>query len=598
MPTTNDPALSRLDPDSNAFDEIPVRTSLVQRPGFLRTWFASSEDLRATADTNNVEWGIYWVTPASVILLFVLGTMSAIGHHFHYSALHGTSVGSETAQRWASWIGSGFSFFTKVTLTAAIGISRTQWVWMTLRKKWLTLRGIDAVFGVTSDPTHFMNPLMLKRAKAATIIAVSMWMIPIAAILTPGTISVEPFTIRKGIPCSVGSLRFPFDFNSTAKIRAKSDLEPILPVVRLAEWARYMVGNPTMEVSHQVMRTLRLSAYTGSIGRAMSLPAAGSPSATTVSEKCGANCSYTIEFLGPSVNCTPFTSWNTVRWNNVSMFMLGRNYYSEMVNDSTYSIIVGILSQEEPIHPIVFWCQWSTARYTVKYVIMERTLLEPKITKVEPIVLAGRPANREFVDGISSGYIVLMNVLSKVLSGAIKNRTETTTDITLTPLAETIAKNPKDFGTAVEQMGHKMVVSLVGSDLLVDGGAYILDITATQDTTCAAIESGVVYFYSARTLIFVYTLAVSCALVTTVAGFFALRQNGMASTQTPSSMIRTSRNPTLDEAIVGNYTLGGSTMSDELEKMELRFGALRADAKGTLQYALGVRGEISPIKRD
>lgn len=128
MSTTNDPALSRLDPDSNAFDEIPVRTNPVQTQGFLRTWFASSADLRSTADTNNVEWGIYWVTPASVILLFVLGTMSAIGHHFHYSALHGTIVGTEIEQRWASWIGSGFSFFTKVTLTAAIGISRTQWV--------------------------------------------------------------------------------------------------------------------------------------------------------------------------------------------------------------------------------------------------------------------------------------------------------------------------------------------------------------------------------------------------------------------------------------------------------------------------------------
>lgn len=598
MSTTNDPALSRLDPDSNAFDEIPVRTNPVQTQGFLRTWFASSADLRSTADTNNVEWGIYWVTPASVILLFVLGTMSAIGHHFHYSALHGTIVGTETQQRWALWIGSGFSFFTKVTLTAAIGISRTQWVWMTLRKKWLTLRGIDAVFGVTSDPTHFMNPLMLKRAKAATIIAVSMWMIPIAAILTPGTISVEPFTNRKDIPCSVGSIRFPYDLNSTAIIRAKSDLEPSLPVVRLAEWYIYMVGNGTIEVTQQVMRTLRLSAYTGSIGRAMSLPAAGSPSATTVSEKCGANCYYTIEFLGPSVNCTPFTSWNTVRWNNVSMFMLGRNYYSEVSIGYNYPIMVGILSQEEPIHPIVFRCLFSTARYTVRYVIMERTLLEPKITKVEPIVLPWRPPNGIPYNEINSGYTVLMNVLSKVLSGEIQNMTETTTDITLTPLAKIIGKNPMDFGTAVEQMGHKMVVSLVGSDLLVDGSAFLLDITATQDTICTTTESNLVYVYSASTLILVYALAVACALVTTVAGFFALRQNGMASTQTPSSMIRTSRNPTLDEAIVGNYTLGGNTMSDELEKMELRFGALRADAKGTVQYALGVRGEISPIKRE
>lgn len=89
----------------------------------------------------------------------------------------------------------------------------------------------------------------------------------------------------------------------------------------------------------------------------------------------------------------------------------------------------------------------------------------------------------------------------------------------------------------------------------------------------------------------------SCALVITVAGFFALWQNGMASTQTPSDMIRTTRNPTLDECIVGQNTLGGQAMSDELEKLELRFGTLRTD-KETTHFALGIRGEISPIKRD
>lgn len=466
---------------------------------------------------------------------------------------------------------------------------------MTLRKKWLTLRGIDAVFGVTSDPTHFMNPLMLKRAKAATIIAVSMWMIPIAAILTQGTISVEPFTNRKDIPCNVGSIRFPYDLNSTAIIRAERDLASALPIVDLAVWDEFI---PEVAPSQRVMRTLILSAYSGSIGRAISLPPAGSPSLKTVGEKCGANCSYTIEFLGPSVNCTSYTSWDNVRWSNASDFMQGSNYYSHHSTITQNGIILGVLSQEEPIHPIVFRCRTWTARYSVEYVVVERSFLEPKITKVEPIVLEGFQSNPYYGDTPYLAQLVLIKALGRVLNGEIRHGYKATTDIELTPLARNMTSNPTEIGSAVEQMGHKMVVSLVGSDLLVDGSAYVLDITATQDTMCTTTNYNLLYVYSASTLILVYSLAVACALVTTVAGFFALRQNGMASTQTPSSMIRTSRNPTLDEAIVGNYTLGGNTMSDELEKMELRFGALRADAKGTVQYALGVRGEISPIKRD
>lgn len=597
MPITNDPALSRLDPDSNAFDEINDRTDPVKTQGFLQTWFASSADLRSTADTNNVEWGIHWLTPASVVLLFALGTISAVGHHLHFSALHDTTVGTEIEQRWASWIGSGFSFFTKVTLTAAMGISRTQWVWLTLRKKFLTLRGIDAVFGATSDPTCFVNTLMLKRAKAATIIAILMWMIPIAAILTPGTISVDRFPDSKTISCSVGSLRFPFDQNSTAILQAESNLASILPIVDMAVW-NDDIFLPVVTVSQRVLRTLMLSAYTGTIGGAISLPAAGSPSITTVGEMCGANCSYTIQFLGPSVTCTPFTSWTSSRWSNGSHYMQNNSYASVMPTGQTDAVLLGVWLQEEPVRPIILECGTSTARYTVEYVVVERRFLEPKITKVEPIVLPGSQATGKYGAKTNVGQTALMFAVSKVLLGGIKDGSETSTDVQLTPLAETMLRNPAEIGTAVEQMGHKMVVSLIGTDLLVDGSAYVLNIAATQHTMCTTTTYNLLYVYSAKTLILVYALAVACAFVTTVAGFFALRQNGMASTQTPSSMIRTSRNPTLDEAIVGNYTLGGSTMSDELEKMELRFGALGGDAKGAVHYALGVRGEISPIKRD
>lgn len=271
MATTDDPAMSPLDPGSDV-DEIHDRTHPAQPYGILRTWLASSADLRSTANTNDVQWGIHWSTPASVILLFILGTTSAIGHHLHYDALHGTKVGTEAQQRWAFCIGSGLSFFTKVTLTAALGLSRTQWVWLTLRKKWLTLRGIDAVFSVTSDPTYFLNTLMLKRAKAATIIAITMWMIPIAAILTPGTISVDRFPETTDIPCSVGSLQFPFDHNSTAILQAGSDLAPYLPIVHIAEWYDDLFKDAgpakagTM-VTYTVMRRLLVSAYTDSIAR-------------------------------------------------------------------------------------------------------------------------------------------------------------------------------------------------------------------------------------------------------------------------------------------------------------------------------------------
>lgn len=428
-------------------------------------------------------------------------------------------------------------------------------------------------------------------------------MIPIAAILTPGTISVDRFPDTEGFPCTVGSLRFPFDHNSTAILLAESGIPPDSRVIEVGTWdqdpmlAAARVG-PLVSVPHPVMRTLIVSAYTGAIARSISLPAPGSPSLTTVGEKCGDNCSYTVEFLGPSVSCTRFTSWSTVKWKNESMFMMGSDYTSDGPANTHDPSLVGVLSIDEPIHPIVFQCRSSTARYTVRHVILERNVLEPEITKVEPILLAGFQSTAKHPDKTYVGQAGLMHALSSMLYGVVAEAYRTSSQIGLTPLADHILKTPLDMGAAIETMGHKMVVSLVASDLQLNGSGYVLDVTATQETMCTTTRYNNLYVYSARTLILVYALAVACAFVTTVAGFFALSENGMASTKTPSCMIRTTRNPTFDELIVGKYTLGGDMMSAELERMEWRFGALRADETGTTHYALGVRGEISPIKRD
>lgn len=488
-------------------------------------------------------------------------------------------------------------------LTGALGISRIQWVWLTLRKKWFTLKGIDAVFGVTSDPTYLINTIMLKRAKVATIMAMIMWMIPIAAILTPGTISVGRFPHIEHVPCSVRSLRFPFDHNSTATILADSSLAKNMTVENIGYWFNDptvdpAVVKPTVWVSNMIMRLLKLSAYTGSISRAIDLLPVGSPSITTLGEQCGANCSYEVEFLGPSVTCDEFTSWSTVQWHNASQFMVGAYYYATATSNLSDSVLVGVLSPEPPIRRIVFECRSSTTRYTVQQSILERRFLEPTITKVELVILPRFQGTAIYPNTTYLGQASVMNVFNRLLYGYLQDGYGSAAEIALTPVLEDIMTNGTNVGSALEQMAYKMVVSMLASDVLLNGTAYALDVTATQQTTCTTTKFIVLYVYSARTLILVYGLTVACALVMTVAGFFALRQNGMASTGTASGMIRTTRNRTLDELIVGSDSLGGDTMSKELEKVELRFGALGTGENGTAHFALGVRGEIFPIKRD
>ncbi|KAL0639037.1 hypothetical protein Q9L58_001919 [Maublancomyces gigas] len=547
----------------------PHGTRPAEQRGLSRTWFATAADLRPPADSNEVTRGIYRPTPVLIILLLLLGTAAAIGHHLFYSALHNTTVGNETRQRWTLWIGSGLSFLTKVCLTAAIAISRTQWLWLTLWKKWLTLTGIDAIFGVTTNPWHFINPVMLTRAKAVTIMATAMWMIPIAAILTPGTISVGTFPRNQTVPCSVRSLRFPFDSNSTANILAGSDIAKDIPIEVVTRWSDDpFLLHMVPRVSNEVMRLLRLSSFTGFVARPADLPPVGSP----------------ITFTGPAINCAIFTPRSTQGWQNGPDFVRGAFYY--------------ILSLEEPPCPIVFRCQSSTARYTVVHTIEGRRFLEPVITRVESITLPFFQEIPVYPDPTYLAYEGLPNALLRTLQGHLHTTDGYTAEVALTPVMNDIISNPINVGPAIEKMAHKMIASLLASDIMLNGSVYALDVTAIQHTNCTKTKTIVLYVYAARTLVMVYGLAVACALMMSVAGFFALGKNGVASEENISSIICATRNRTLDDCITGSDTLGANTMSKGLRQVELQFGALRTSEKRTSSFALGVQGEIYPIKRD
>lgn len=105
-----------------------------------------------------------------------------------------------------------------------------------------------------------------------------------------------------------------------------------------------------------------------------------------------------------------------------------------------------------------------------------------------------------------------------------------------------------------------MVVSLFSfKESIYSGLNYV---TATLDTTYTKTEYQVLYVYPARTLVLIYALAVAGAHVMAVAGSFALRQNGMASNQTVSAIIRMTRNPALDRYIVVESRLGGEVIGD------------------------------------
>lgn len=72
----------------------------------------------------------------------------------------------------------------------------------TLRDKYISVGGIDALFGVTVNPFNLFNFDMVFYAKIATIMAMMAWLLPLSAIIAPATLSIvfKPFGLYPSSP--------------------------------------------------------------------------------------------------------------------------------------------------------------------------------------------------------------------------------------------------------------------------------------------------------------------------------------------------------------------------------------------------------------
>lgn len=122
-----------------------------------------------------VKWGIGWRFPILLVSFFITGTLAAMGHHIYYQGLENTPVQSSSQQIWAIRIGSGLAFLSKTCLAAVMSMIATQQIWFTVRRRFITLRGIDSMFKLMSDPTAILNRDLLTWAKTLALLASLSW---------------------------------------------------------------------------------------------------------------------------------------------------------------------------------------------------------------------------------------------------------------------------------------------------------------------------------------------------------------------------------------------------------------------------------------
>ncbi|KAF2658592.1 hypothetical protein K491DRAFT_755910 [Lophiostoma macrostomum CBS 122681] len=148
---------------------------------------------------------VYWWTPFLLFASLLVGVVFALGHHFFYRSLADkpTSTGSYSIaghqypdQQVNIAVGTAFAFLAKAALVLAVSTAYYQVFWRSVRREAdigrpPTLARTDSAFSAPTNIISLLNAPVWVRYPLLCMMALTMWLIPIASIVAPATLSVE-----------------------------------------------------------------------------------------------------------------------------------------------------------------------------------------------------------------------------------------------------------------------------------------------------------------------------------------------------------------------------------------------------------------------
>ncbi|KAF4885999.1 hypothetical protein CGCF415_v015270 [Colletotrichum fructicola] len=244
----------------------------------------------------------WWHPSWNMYFFLFAGIAFAMGHHFFYKHLDGSEA---TNQLRMLRYGAALSFLSKASLASAVILAFRQRVWMTVRRKMLTLAAVDSLFAAAEDMTAIFNFEVFKQARVAMILALYIWCTPLVVILTSDTLGVQPKTTTEETTCSnIRTLNFTQeevnDWRAGTKINDLYGLSVTIwnttsQNLTDPNFFDYWAG-PSLQWDEVAFSA---AFQKKPIGRL-----------ETSDEVCGVgfNCSFSIKFNGPGYKCTELAS--------------------------------------------------------------------------------------------------------------------------------------------------------------------------------------------------------------------------------------------------------------------------------------------------
>ncbi|KAI5199164.1 hypothetical protein AUEXF2481DRAFT_31775 [Aureobasidium subglaciale EXF-2481] len=126
----------------------------------------------------------------------------AVGHHLYYQSLADTPVSTANDLTFGTWtgvpsqkfntaIGTTFASLFRTSLSITVTTAYFQIVWSVLKAGSTRLNVVDAISGILANPLAFFNGGAWKKSSLLIILAATTWLLPIAPIITPATLTVQ-----------------------------------------------------------------------------------------------------------------------------------------------------------------------------------------------------------------------------------------------------------------------------------------------------------------------------------------------------------------------------------------------------------------------
>ncbi|KAI5366053.1 hypothetical protein Slin14017_G036930 [Septoria linicola] len=254
--------------------------------------------------------GVYWLTPTWMVASLLTGIAFAIAHHFFYQSLDQTTApttddyysvaGSHMAkQQFNTAVGTAFAFLVKASLVFAVSSAYFQTALHVAKRgrQVLTIGNMDVLLSALGNAISLGNAKFWWRQPMLFLIALIIWLIPIASIVTPATLSVGiriPSSREVQVPdIALQSLKLVADMrraspSSTSWNCSNSGPSSSGDAENCQISAEYTYDGP----GSTVRRIAQATAAQGAI-LAVEAPAP--------------NSSWTMSFSGPHLSCQPVT---------------------------------------------------------------------------------------------------------------------------------------------------------------------------------------------------------------------------------------------------------------------------------------------------